>query len=61
MLIAVELSDHIPLLHFSALDKPMVGLRGIVEGILIYFTPGIIGAWIAVRLVNELMLRYFSK
>jgi hypothetical protein len=35
-------------------NYPLVGMRGVIVGIVIYFTPGLIGAWIAVEIVRQI-------
>jgi len=38
-------------------NYPLAGMRGVLEGIAIYFIPGLIGAWIAVEIVRQIETR----
>ena len=37
--------------------EPLVGIRGIAIAFVIYFIPGVIGAWLAVSVVNRIKQR----
>jgi hypothetical protein len=42
-------------------NYPLVGIRGMLEGIGIYFIPGLIGAWIAIELVRQIETRALNS
>jgi biotin transporter BioY len=44
--------------HFNINPGPLVGMKGILIGFLIYFVPGILGAWLAVHLINKIERRF---
>lgn len=44
--------------HFDVNPGPLVGMKGILTGFVIYFVPGILGAWLAVHLVNKIKQRF---
>jgi hypothetical protein len=46
--------------HFDVNPGPLVGMKGILIGFFIYFVPGILGAWLAVYLVNKIKRRFHS-
>lgn len=41
-------------------NYPLVGMRGVIAGIAIYFMPGLIGAWIAVEIVRQIETRVLN-
>jgi hypothetical protein len=44
-------------LNLRFANSPLVGVRGVLVGIAIYFIPGMIGAWIAVEVVRQIETR----
>ena len=44
-------------LGFRFDDSPLAGLTGFFVGVFIYFTPGLIGSWIAVEIVRQIEIR----
>jgi uncharacterized membrane protein len=44
--------------RFNVDTGPLVGVKGIFIGFFIYFVPGILGAWLAVHLVNKIKRRF---
>jgi len=54
----IVLSDN--LFHIAALNEPLIGFRGALIGIVIYFIPGAAGAWLASWFLGKLTAR-FSK
>ena len=51
------LSDYTRILHFAVLNEPAVGIRGFMITSVIYFIPGVLGAWVAVSLAGRLKAR----
>lgn len=41
-------------LNLEFANAPLVGMRGFFEGIAIYVFPGLVGAWIAIRIVTQI-------
>jgi hypothetical protein len=52
---AVLISDRI--LHLTLLNEPLNGSTGLMIAFVIYITPGILGAWLAVSLAGRLKAR----
>jgi len=44
-------------LNLQFANDPLTGARGLLEGITIYFVPGLVGAWIAVEIVRQVEVR----
>jgi hypothetical protein len=47
-------------LNLQFANAPLVGTRGLFEGIAIYFFPGLVGTWIAVQLVKQIETRVLN-
>lgn len=54
MVLILVASDGLSLQFANA---PLTGARGLLEGIAIYFVPGLVGAWIAVEIVRQVEVR----
>jgi hypothetical protein len=54
---AVLVSDFSGVFHFSALDEPLDGFRGLAIALAVYFVPGFLGAWLAVSFAGRLRTR----
>jgi hypothetical protein len=57
-MVLILLTSHGLNLQFA--NSPLVGARGVLEGIAIYFFPGLIGAWIAVEMVRQVETRVLN-
>jgi len=44
-------------IHLAALNEPLVGIRGFMIALAIYFTPGVLGTWLAVSLAGRIKER----
>ncbi len=44
-------------LNLQFANAPLAGARGLIEGIAIYFVPGLVGAWITVEIVRQVEVR----
>jgi hypothetical protein len=47
-------------LNLQFANAPLVGARGLFEGIAIYFFPGLVGAWIAIQIVSQIETRVLN-
>src|SRR5215472_5718997 len=47
-------------LNLQFANAPMVGARGLFEGLAIYFVPGLVGAWFAVEIVRQIETRVLN-
>ena len=54
----ILLTAHVLGLQFA--NYPLVGVRGLIEGMVIYFIPGLAGAWIAVEIVRQFETRVLN-
>ena len=52
----VLISDYAGI-HLAALNEPLVGIRGFMIALAIYFTPNVLGTWLAVSLAGRLKER----
>src|SRR5437667_3225407 len=57
-MVLILLASHGLNLQFA--NAPLVGARGVFEGIAIYFFPGLVGAWIAVKIVRQVETRVLN-
>ena len=57
-MVLILLASHGLNLQFA--NAPLVGARGVFEGIGIYFFPGLVGAWIVVEIVRQIETRVLN-
>jgi hypothetical protein len=60
LLIAANCATLAERFHLPLNPGPLTGMKGLMIGLVIYFMPGAVGAWLAVSLAGRIKARFLK-